>query len=83
VIICTKDRPDNRSRAISSVRAFDQPGVRHVHLPSEGRGFGHTRYVGVREAQRGSLTFVVDDCGPAAMTAGRLARSARFRAVCL
>ena len=37
-------------------------GVRYVHLPSEGRGFGYARNVGVREAQGDLLAFLDDDC---------------------
>jgi GT2 family glycosyltransferase len=40
----------------------DLPGVRYVHLPREGRGFGHARNVGVREAKGEVLLFIDDDC---------------------
>lgn len=40
----------------------DMPGVRYVHLPRDGRGFGHARNVGVREAKGDVLLFIDDDC---------------------
>lgn len=40
----------------------DVPGVRYVHLPRQGRGFGYKRNVGVREAQGEILLFIDDDC---------------------
>lgn len=40
----------------------DVPGVRYVHLPRHGRGFGYTRNVGVREAHGDILLFIDDDC---------------------
>ena len=81
VVICTKDRPDNLTRAVASVRASGDagrdaeivvveeveaprpvPGVRYVHLPPMGLGFGYARNVGVREAQGDILAFIDDDC---------------------
>jgi GT2 family glycosyltransferase len=38
------------------------PGVRCVHLPREGRGFGYARNVGLREARRDLIVFIDDDC---------------------
>lgn len=38
------------------------PGVRYVHLPREGRGFGYARNAGVREARASVILFVDDDC---------------------
>lgn len=38
------------------------PGVRYVHLPREGRGFGYARNAGVRAAQGEILLFIDDDC---------------------
>lgn len=40
----------------------DIPGVRHLHLAREGRGFGHARNAGVRAARGEILVFVDDDC---------------------
>ncbi len=40
----------------------DVPGVHYIHLPRMGRGFGHARNVGVREAQGEILLFIDDDC---------------------
>jgi GT2 family glycosyltransferase len=40
----------------------DVPGVRYVHLPRQGRGFGYARNVGVREAHGDILLFIDDDC---------------------
>ncbi len=38
------------------------PGVRYVHLPRQGRGFGYARNVGVGEAQGDIILFIDDDC---------------------
>lgn len=38
------------------------PGVRYVHLPREGRGFGYARNVALREAKGDLLLFLDDDC---------------------
>jgi GT2 family glycosyltransferase len=55
-----------RSSEIVVVEEADTPrdimGVRYVHLPREGRGFGHARNVGVREAHGNLLLFTDDDC---------------------
>jgi GT2 family glycosyltransferase len=40
----------------------DIPGVRYIHLPRQGRGFGHARNVGVREAKGDVILFIDDDC---------------------
>jgi GT2 family glycosyltransferase len=40
----------------------DIPGVRYVHLPRRGRGFGYVRNVGVREAHGEVILFIDDDC---------------------
>ena len=45
-----------------SDRPRDIPGVRYIHLPREGRGFGYARNVGVRAARSAILVFVDDDC---------------------
>ena len=36
--------------------------VRHVHLPSEGRGFGYARNAGLRAARGEVVLFMDDDC---------------------
>lgn len=38
------------------------PGVRYVHLPREGRGFGYARNAGIRAAGGELLLFMDDDC---------------------
>lgn len=38
------------------------PGVRYVHLPREGRGFGYARNAGVRAAGGDVVLFMDDDC---------------------
>lgn len=38
------------------------PGVRYVHLPREGRGFGYARNAGVRATQGDVILFLDDDC---------------------
>ncbi|MCI0370924.1 MAG: glycosyltransferase [candidate division NC10 bacterium] len=38
------------------------PGVRYVHLPREGRGFGYARNAGVRAAGGDLILFLDDDC---------------------
>jgi GT2 family glycosyltransferase len=38
------------------------PGVRYVHLPRLGRGYGYARNVGVQAARGDLLLFVDDDC---------------------
>lgn len=38
------------------------PGVRYVHLPREGRGFGHARNTGLRAARGDVIAFMDDDC---------------------
>ena len=38
------------------------PGIRYVHLPRSGRGFGYARNVGVREAHGEVILFIDDDC---------------------
>jgi GT2 family glycosyltransferase len=38
------------------------PGVRYVHLPREGRGFGYARNSGVRAAGGNLVLFMDDDC---------------------
>lgn len=38
------------------------PGVRYIHLPREGQGFGYARNVGLREAQGDLIAFMDDDC---------------------
>ncbi|MFQ5847667.1 MAG: glycosyltransferase family 2 protein [Candidatus Methylomirabilales bacterium] len=38
------------------------PGVRYVHLPREGRGFGYARNVGVQAAGGDLVLFLDDDC---------------------
>lgn len=38
------------------------PGVRYVHLPREGRGFGYARNAGVRAAGGDLVVFMDDDC---------------------
>ncbi len=38
------------------------PGVRYVHLPRGGRGFGYARNAGVRAAGGDLLVFMDDDC---------------------
>lgn len=38
------------------------PGVRYVHLPREGRGFGYARNAGVRAAGGDLIVFMDDDC---------------------
>ena len=38
------------------------PGIRYVHLPRSGRGFGYARNVGVREAHGDVILFMDDDC---------------------
>jgi len=38
------------------------PGIRYVHLPRSGRGFGYARNTGVREAHGDVLLFIDDDC---------------------
>jgi len=43
-------------------RPREIPGVRYVHLPPEGLGFGHARNVGVRHATGDVLLFIDDDC---------------------
>jgi GT2 family glycosyltransferase len=45
-----------------AVHARALPDVRYVHLPPHGRGFGHTRNVGVGEATGEILAFLDDDC---------------------
>jgi GT2 family glycosyltransferase len=81
IVICTKDRPGDLTRAIASIRACgdvgrqaelvvveeadaprEMPGVRYVHLPRSGRGFGYARNVGVREAHGEVILFLDDDC---------------------
>ena len=81
IVICTKDRPADLTRAIASIRASGDtgqkaeivvveeadnpreiPGIRYVHLPRCGRGFGYARNVGVREAHGDVILFIDDDC---------------------
>ncbi len=38
------------------------PGVRYVHLPREGRGFGYARNAGIRAAGGELVLFMDDDC---------------------
>ena len=38
------------------------PGIRYVHLPRSGQGFGYARNAGVREAHGDILLFIDDDC---------------------
>lgn len=38
------------------------PGVRYVHLPREGRGFGYARNAGIRAAGGELVLFLDDDC---------------------
>jgi len=38
------------------------PGIRYVHLPREGRGFGYARNAGVRAAGGDLVLFLDDDC---------------------
>src|SRR2546425_5816244 len=38
------------------------PGIRYVHLPRSGRGFGYARNTGVREAHGDVPLFIDDDC---------------------
>lgn len=38
------------------------PGVRYVHLPREGRGFGYSRNAGIRAARGDLVAFTDDDC---------------------
>src|SRR5207247_6607340 len=38
------------------------PGIRYVHLPRSGQGFGYARNTGVREAHGDVLLFIDDDC---------------------
>jgi GT2 family glycosyltransferase len=45
-----------------AVHARALPDVRYVHRPPHGRGFGHTRNVGVGEATGEILAFLDDDC---------------------
>jgi GT2 family glycosyltransferase len=81
VIICTKDRPEDLARAITSVRTCGEGGQRvdilvveeadaprqitgaqYVHLPRHGRGFGHARNAGLRQAGGSIVVFMDDDC---------------------
>jgi GT2 family glycosyltransferase len=81
VVICTKDRPGDLVKAITSIRECGDaahiveivvveegdsprqlPGVRHVLLPREGRGFGYARNMGVRVSRGKLLLFIDDDC---------------------
>jgi GT2 family glycosyltransferase len=81
VVICTKDRPADLVKAITSIRECGDsghiveivvveegdsprqlPGVRHVRLPREGRGFGYARNMGVRVSRGNLLLFMDDDC---------------------
>lgn len=63
----------------------DMPGVRYVHLPRKGRGFGYARNVGVREAKGDVLLFIDDDCeaerGWAAALAAPFRQDARLLGV--
>ena len=55
-----------RSAEIVVVEEGDNPrhlrGVRYVHLPRHGRGFGHARNVGIRAAGGDIVLFMDDDC---------------------
>ncbi|MEX5213601.1 MAG: glycosyltransferase [Nitrospiraceae bacterium] len=81
IILCSKDRPDDLTRAIASIRSCDEvgrqaelvvveecsqaraiPGVRYVHLPPLGLGFGHARNTGLMAAGGDILLFIDDDC---------------------
>ncbi len=42
--------------------AREIPGVRYVHVPPTGRGFGYVRNVGLRAAHGALVLFVDDDC---------------------
>ena len=81
IVICTKDRPNELARAISSIRASgnvgrqaelvvveeadearELEGVRYVHLPRAGQGFGYARNMGVQAAAGDVILFIDDDC---------------------
>lgn len=81
IIVCSKDRPDDLTQALASIRTCDEvgrhaelvvveespesreiSGVRYVHLPPLGRGFGHARNSGLKAASGEILLFIDDDC---------------------